>query len=62
MRHRTAITRGILATGATLLLLAASAAPVGAGSTLQFKIEVDLDVMFKQDKQPTEWAAAQVTL
>ena len=43
MRHRTAITRGILATGATLLLLAASAAPVGAGSTLQFKIEVDLD-------------------
>ena len=26
------------------------------------EIEVDLDVMFKQDKQPTEWAAAQVTL
>jgi hypothetical protein len=43
MRHRTATTRGILAAGATLLLLIGSAAPVGAGSTLQFKIEIDLD-------------------
>jgi hypothetical protein len=43
MRHRTATVRGILAAGAAMLLLAASAAPVGAGSTLQFMIEVDLD-------------------
>lgn len=43
MRHRTATDRGILAAGAALLLLIASAAPVGAGGTLQFKIEVDLD-------------------
>jgi hypothetical protein len=43
MRHRTATTRGILAAGATLLLLTASAGPVGAGNTLQFRIEIDLD-------------------
>ena len=43
MRHRTATTRGILAAGATLLLLTASAGSVGAGSKELFQIEIDFD-------------------
>ena len=43
MRHRTATTRGILATGASLLLLTASAGSVGAGSRELFQIHIDFD-------------------
>lgn len=43
MRLRTATTRGILAAGAGLLLMTASAGSVGAGSTEVFRIAIDLD-------------------
>lgn len=43
MRHRTATTRGIIAFGASLLLLTASAGAVGAARNEVFQIAIDFD-------------------